>query len=169
MYVYFEFDRETHPFGGPPRPAGVTEPHASSAPSIVKKKQHGYLVGHAEVRTNERTNEKLGQHTSVWGRRGDAGCLKAVWLEIFGPVFHGLSAEIDPRDPTRLQGLAPAHQFARAISPTDQFQCNFGVANGTSRTEPPARLPPERPLAAACPAVCLVACPAAAPTGRWRG
>ena len=22
MYVYYEFDRETHPFEGPPRPAG---------------------------------------------------------------------------------------------------------------------------------------------------
>ena len=38
---------------------------------------------------------------------GSAGYLKAVWLEIFGPVFHGFSAETDPRDPPRSPGPAP--------------------------------------------------------------
>ena len=38
-----------------------------------------------------------------------SGYLKAVWLEIFGPVFLGFSAETDPR------------QFPRKISPADQF------------------------------------------------
>ena len=32
-------------------------------------------------------------------RRPFLVCLKAGWLEIFGPVFHGFSAEVDPRDP----------------------------------------------------------------------
>ena len=36
-----------------------------------------------------------------------SGYLKAVWLEIFGPIFIGFSAEIDPRDPSRSPGPAP--------------------------------------------------------------
>ena len=35
------------------------------------------------------------------------GCLKAVWLEIFGPAFPGCSAEVEPRDPPRSPGPAP--------------------------------------------------------------
>jgi len=33
------------------------------------------------------------------GIRGQAGYLKAVWPEIFGPVFPDISAEIDPPGP----------------------------------------------------------------------
>ena len=36
-----------------------------------------------------------------------SGYLKAVWLEIFGPVFPGLFAEAIPRDPPRPPGPAP--------------------------------------------------------------
>ena len=37
----------------------------------------------------------------------ETGYLKAVWLEIFGPVFPGFLAEADPRDPHRSPGPAP--------------------------------------------------------------
>jgi len=43
--------------------------------------------------------------------------LKAVWLEIFGPVFHGCPAETDPRDPPRSPGLAPHINFRENSAP----------------------------------------------------
>ena len=36
-----------------------------------------------------------------------SGCLKAVWLEIFSPVFPVCLAEADPRDTPRSQGPTP--------------------------------------------------------------
>jgi len=56
-----------------------------------------------------------------------SGCLKAVWLEIFGPVFPGSSAEAEPRDPPLIAGARPAHQSPRKISPADQFQGQFAL------------------------------------------
>jgi len=49
------------------------------------------------------------------------GYLKAVWLEIFGAVFCGFPAEIDPPGYPYIAGARPAHQNARKISPADQF------------------------------------------------
>ena len=45
------------------------------------------------------------------------GYLKAVWLEIFGPVFPGFSAEIDPRDPPRSPGPASHINFHEKSAP----------------------------------------------------
>jgi len=64
-----------------------------------------------------------------------AGYLKAVWLEIFGPVFPGFPAEIDPRDPPRSAGPAPRVNALEKSAP--QTTCN-----AISRfPKNPARLP----------------------------
>ena len=46
-----------------------------------------------------------------------AGYLKAVWLEIFGPVFPEISAEIDPRDPPRSPAPARHINFHEKSAP----------------------------------------------------
>ena len=43
--------------------------------------------------------------------------LKAVWLEIFVPVFVGFSAEIDPRDTTKSPGPGPHINFHGKSAP----------------------------------------------------
>jgi len=49
-----------------------------------------------------------------------ANYLKAVGLEIFGPVFAGFGRNRPPGPPW-IAGARPAHQFARNISPANQF------------------------------------------------
>ena len=46
-----------------------------------------------------------------------SGYPKAVWLEIFGPVFPGFSAETDPRDHPRSPGPAPHISFHEKSAP----------------------------------------------------
>ena len=59
-----------------------------------------------------RTHPKLAQETNSKAASSPFSVLlgtylKAVWQETFGPVFSGLSTEIDPRDPPRSPGPAP--------------------------------------------------------------
>ena len=63
------------------------------------------------------------------------GCLKAVWLEIFGPFFHGFSIEIDPRNPPRSPGPAPHINFHEKSAPQTKSKAKW------RRTKHPARLP----------------------------
>jgi len=60
------------------------------------------------------------------------GYLKAVWLEIFGPVFLGFSAEVDTRDPPRSPGPAPHINFHEKSAPQTKAKWR--------RTKNPARL-----------------------------
>ena len=55
--------------------------------------------------------------SSSTSRVASSGCLKAVWLEIFGPAFPEISAETDPRDPPRSPGPAPHINFHRKNQP----------------------------------------------------
>ena len=48
------------------------------------------------------------------------GYLKAVRLNIFGPVFLGFGPKIDPGTP-QIAGACPECQFAPKISPGDQL------------------------------------------------
>ncbi len=72
----------------------------------------------------------------MWlGASQRAGYLKAVWPEIFGPVFLGFSAESDPRDPLRSPGPAPHINLREKSAPqTDTKSTSW-------RTKTPARLP----------------------------
>jgi len=46
-----------------------------------------------------------------------SGCLQAVWLEVFGPVFPACSAEANARDPPRWPGPAPHINFHEKSAP----------------------------------------------------
>ena len=55
-----------------------------------------------------------------WSLRAGSGYLKAVWLENFGTVLPGFSAEADPRNPPRSPGLAPhIHLHEQSAPRTD--------------------------------------------------
>jgi len=51
------------------------------------------------------------------GPQREPGYLKAVWLEIFGPVFPGFLAEVDARNPPRSPGPAPHINFHAKSAP----------------------------------------------------
>ena len=63
------------------------------------------------------------------------GYLKAVWLEIFGPLLPEIPADIDPRDPLRSPGPAPHINFHEQSAP----QTNSNAMSRHARN--PARLP----------------------------
>jgi len=80
--------------------------------------------------------------SSVWATYSPAGkyysitgYLKAVWLEMFGPVFPGYPAETDPRDPPRPPGPAPHINFHKKPAPQTNSKAKW------RRTKNSARLP----------------------------
>ena len=74
--------------------------------------------------------------------------LKAVWLDIFGPVFPGFAAETEPRDPPRSRGPAPHINLHEESAPrTDSKAMSRHPKN-------PARLPSGTQPATAGALVC---------------
>jgi len=62
------------------------------------------------------------------------GYLKAVWLEIFGPVFQGFPAETDPQDPPRSPGPAPHINFHEKSAPQTNSEGHFAAPRKSHRT-----------------------------------
>jgi len=84
---------------------------------------------------------------------GSPGYLKAVWLEIFGPVSPGFPAETDPRDSPRSPGPGPHTNFHE----TNQPRRPILRPNGGERQILPDCLQVPRPLkVSAKPLFCLV-------------
>ena len=94
---YFLTARRSSIFGAPPfwkvsRPPGAAQtPQIDDFRSIKTILQAKMVDGfEATWESNRLSEPRAALHT---------GCLKAVLLEIFGPVFPGFSAEADRRDP----------------------------------------------------------------------
>jgi len=87
--------------------------------------------------------ERVARHVPKTRRKSEApsdymsGCLKAVWLKTFGPVFLDFRSEIDP-GPPRLEGLARdinllGPSWGSCLAVLIRFLTSSGAALGPDR------------------------------------
>jgi len=102
---------------------------SSNVAKIIEKRQ----TSPRSLKKRQRSQRSL---NIVKSRKNvPSGCLKAVWPDIFGPVFLCFSAESDPRNPPGSPGTAPY------VNPREKSAPQTNSKAVSRHVKSPARLP----------------------------